>query len=53
VVILENAGGGGLVAAPLARKILEAYFEEKKKDKHLQVMAQSRPANTVIHNDTR
>jgi penicillin-binding protein 2 len=52
VVILENAGGGGLVAAPLARKILEAYFEGKKKNKHPQVMAQSQPANTVIHNDT-
>jgi penicillin-binding protein 2 len=32
-VILENAGGGGAVAAPVARKILTAYFEGKKKDK--------------------
>jgi penicillin-binding protein 2 len=32
-VILENAGGGGAVAAPVARKILSAYFEGKKKDK--------------------
>ncbi|MFA5323567.1 MAG: penicillin-binding protein 2, partial [Smithella sp.] len=32
-VILENAGGGGAVAAPVARKILAAYFEGKKKDK--------------------
>ena len=30
-MILENAGGGGAVAAPIARKILEAYFEGKKK----------------------
>jgi penicillin-binding protein 2 len=26
VVYLENAGGGGSIAAPLARKIMEAYF---------------------------
>ncbi len=32
-VILENAGDGGAVAAPIARKILNAYFEGKKKDK--------------------
>ena len=32
-VILENAGGGGAVAAPVARKILSAYFEGKKKNK--------------------
>jgi penicillin-binding protein 2 len=30
-VILENAGGGGAVAAPVAHKILTAYFEGKKK----------------------
>ncbi len=50
-VILENAGGGGAVAAPVARKILTAYFEGKKKNKQQQVMAQSRPANKV--NETR
>ncbi len=33
-VILENAGGGGAVAAPVARKILSAYFEGKKKNKN-------------------
>jgi len=32
-VILENAGSGGAVAAPVARKILTAYFEGKKKNK--------------------
>ena len=32
-VILENAGGGGAVAAPVARKILKAYFDGKGKDK--------------------
>jgi penicillin-binding protein 2 len=48
-VILENAGGGGAVAAPVARKILSAYFEGKRKNKNKQVMAQSQPVN----NDTR
>ena len=43
-VILENAGGGGAVAAPVARKILTAYFEGKKKDKQPKVVAQSQPA---------
>lgn len=32
-VIAENAGGGGAVAAPIARKILNAYFENKKEEK--------------------
>jgi len=32
-VILENAGGGGAMAAPVARRILSAYFEGKKKGK--------------------
>jgi penicillin-binding protein 2 len=27
-VIVENAGHGGSVAAPLAKKILEKYFEK-------------------------
>jgi len=40
-VILENAGGGGAVAAPVARKILSAYFEGKKKDKRPQNVAPS------------
>jgi len=37
-VILENAGGGGAVAAPVARRILSAYFEGKKKNKSPQAM---------------
>ena len=32
-VIVENAGHGGSVAAPIARKILDAYFEGKHKGK--------------------
>jgi len=52
-VIFENAGGGGMVAAPVARKILTAYFEGKKKNKQPKVVAQSQPANKIIHNDTR
>jgi penicillin-binding protein 2 len=44
-VIMENAGGGGAVAAPIARKILSAYFEGKRKDKNKKVMAQIQPVN--------
>ncbi len=40
VVIAENAGHGGSVSAPIARKILDAYFEGKKKLKSAQVAAQ-------------
>jgi len=29
-VVAENAGGGGAVAAPIAQKILNAYFDGKK-----------------------
>jgi penicillin-binding protein 2 len=29
-VIVENAGHGGSVAAPLAKKILEKYFEDHR-----------------------
>jgi penicillin-binding protein 2 len=39
-VIMENAGHGGSVAAPIALKILDAYFEGKKKLKPAQVVAQ-------------
>jgi len=42
-VIVENAGHGGSVAAPIARRILDAYFEDKAKQP--QIMAQSLTAN--------
>lgn len=45
VVIAENAGGGGAVAAPIARKILNAYFEAKKKEKTAQIAANAPPAD--------
>jgi len=32
-VILENAGHGGSAAAPAARKVIDAYFAGKKKDR--------------------
>jgi penicillin-binding protein 2 len=48
-VILENAGSGGAVAAPVARKILTAYFEGKKKNKQPKVMAQSQPTDKSMH----
>lgn len=44
-VIAENAGGGGAVAAPIARKILNAYFEAKKKAKTIQVAGNASPVN--------
>ncbi len=31
VVLVEHGGHGGVVAAPIARKILEAYFQSKGK----------------------
>lgn len=34
-VILDNAGHGGSAAAPVARKIIDAYFAEKNKTKDL------------------
>jgi penicillin-binding protein 2 len=43
-VIVENAGHGGSVAAPIARKILDTYFEGKKKIKQPQVAVQIQPA---------
>ncbi len=39
-VIVENAGHGGSVAGPIARKILDAYFDGKKKTKHPPIAVQ-------------
>lgn len=46
-VIVENAGGGGAVAAPVARKILDSYFDEKKKIKQAQITAPMAKAAAV------
>jgi penicillin-binding protein 2 len=43
-VIVENAGHGGSVAGPIARKILDSYFEGKKKIKQPQVVVQRQSA---------
>jgi penicillin-binding protein 2 len=47
-VIVENAGSGGSVAAPIARKIIDAYFERKNKipDKHQPLLAVNQKALT-------
>lgn len=47
-VIVENAGHGGSVAAPIARKIIDAYFERKNKipGKHQPLLAVNRKALT-------
>ncbi len=36
-VIMEAAGGGGAKAAPVANKVLRAYFDEKKKNEQKSV----------------
>jgi penicillin-binding protein 2 len=48
-VIVENAGHGGAIAAPIARKILDAYFEKKEKDEKSPVMAQNQVINKSVH----
>ena len=47
VVVAENAGGGGAVAAPIARKILNAYFEGKEKERAAQVAVKLTPSHPV------
>jgi penicillin-binding protein 2 len=39
VVVMENAGGGGTVAAPIARKIIDAYFSKQPAADRQPVMA--------------
>jgi penicillin-binding protein 2 len=48
-VVAENAGGGGAVAAPIARKILNAYFDAKKKEKTPEVAATGREAGQTAN----
>jgi penicillin-binding protein 2 len=35
-VIMEASGGGGAVAAPVAQKIMQKYFDEANKEKETQ-----------------
>jgi penicillin-binding protein 2 len=42
-VVVENAGHGSTVAAPLARKVLEKYFEDLPVSSHIPDTVNSRP----------
>jgi len=47
---VENAGHGGSVAAPVARKVIDAYFAQQKEKNRpqiaaVQATAESRGAN--------
>jgi hypothetical protein len=44
---VENGGHGASAAAPIARKILDAYFDGKKKIISPQTLAQSQPDANV------
>lgn len=50
-VIVENAGHGGAVAAPIARKIIDAYFErkDKKPGKDPSVLATSQKVKAGVN----
>ena len=55
-VIMENAGHGGSAAAPVARKIVDAYFEAKKGPPPVrkaidQTPRERKPAETVQEAD--
>ena len=45
-VIAENAGGGGAVAAPVARKILDAYFDGIKQRQAIKLTGKDVSAGT-------
>jgi penicillin-binding protein 2 len=50
-VVVENAGNGGVVAAPIAGKVLNAYFERKKSPgkKPLMVISDHRTHGRIAH----
>jgi penicillin-binding protein 2 len=45
-VLVEHGGGGGAVAAPLARRILAAYFPNKAKKAEKDVEGEDQDAET-------
>lgn len=53
-VLVENGGGGGAVAAPIAKTVLEAYFKLKKEDDSgvLKVAAAIEDANSEVEGAT-
>lgn len=51
-VVAENAGGGGAVAAPIARKILNAYFDNKEKQKKAEIDANGQPMSEAASPST-
>lgn len=49
-VVVEHAGHGGTVAAPIARKILDTYFHAGKKDDKSALVAQNKITNKRLIN---